>query len=304
MTERFNVSGALLVKLFGKAAGGVAVVLSSGPARVRDIGVRSAMYGRVLFAALSLVASLAQALVYGLGGYYALTGQLSTGTVVTLALLLSRLYGPLTALSNARVDVMSALVSFDRVFEVLDLEPLIADAPDAVPLAVPDRAGGQHRLRGRLVLLPDRAGGVAGLAGGCRGAGQHAQPGRAARGQLHRRRPARWWRWSGRPVPARPPSASWCRGSMTSGPARSGSAARTSGRSPSSRCATPSGWSARTPTCSTTRSRPTCATPGRTPPTSELWQALDGGRHRRQDRRAAGRAGHRGGRPRLPAVRR
>ncbi|HEV2887292.1 MAG TPA: ABC transporter ATP-binding protein [Jatrophihabitans sp.] len=133
MTERFNVSGALLVKLFGKPVD-ESVSFSSRAARVRDIGVRSAMYGRALFAALSLVASLAQALVYGLGGYYALTGQLSTGTVVTLALLLSRLYGPLMALSNIRVDVMSALVSFDRVFEVLDLAPLIDDAPDAVPI--------------------------------------------------------------------------------------------------------------------------------------------------------------------------
>jgi ATP-binding cassette subfamily B protein len=133
MTERFNVAGALLVKLFGKTQAESASFRSRA-GRVRDIGVRSAMYGRVLFAALTLVAALAQALVYGLGGYYALTGRLSTGTVVTLALLLSRLYGPLTALSNARVDVMSALVSFDRVFEVLDLPPLIADAPDAVPL--------------------------------------------------------------------------------------------------------------------------------------------------------------------------
>ena len=92
------------------------------------------MYGRAFFVALTLVAALAQALVYGLGGYYAITGQMSAGTVVTLALLLTRLYGPLTALSNARVDVMSALVSFDRVFEVLDLEPMIQDAPDAVKL--------------------------------------------------------------------------------------------------------------------------------------------------------------------------
>jgi ATP-binding cassette subfamily B protein len=133
MTERFNVAGALLVKLFGKASY-ESTSFSDRAARVRDIGVRSAMYARVLFVALSLVAALAQALVYGLGGYYALTGQLSTGTVVTLALLLSRLYGPLMALSNVRVDVMSALVSFDRVFEVLDLAPLIDDAPDAVEL--------------------------------------------------------------------------------------------------------------------------------------------------------------------------
>jgi ATP-binding cassette subfamily B protein len=134
MTERFNVAGALLVKLFGRPAE-ESVSFSGRAGRVRDIGVTSAMYSRTFFTALALVASLAQALVYGLGGYYALTGQLDPGTVITLALLLSRLYGPLTALSNVRVDVMSALVSFERVFEVLDLPPLIDDAPDAVPLA-------------------------------------------------------------------------------------------------------------------------------------------------------------------------
>jgi ATP-binding cassette subfamily B protein len=139
MTERFNVAGALLVKLFGRTEQ-ESRSFSSRAERVRDIGVTSAMYGRAFFVALTLVAALAQALVYGLGGYYAITGQLSAGTVVTLALLLTRLYGPLTALSNARVDVMSALVSFDRVFEVLDLKPMIADAPDAVELSADARS--------------------------------------------------------------------------------------------------------------------------------------------------------------------
>jgi ATP-binding cassette subfamily B protein len=133
MTERFNVAGALLVKLFGRPADEDASFRGRA-LRVRDIGITSAMYGRAFFVALSLVASLAQALVYGLGGYYAIKGELSAGQVVTLALLLTRLYGPLTALSNARVDIMSALVSFDRVFEVLDLPPMINDAPDAVEL--------------------------------------------------------------------------------------------------------------------------------------------------------------------------
>ena len=169
MTERFNVAGALLVKLFGRT-GDESESFSSRAARVRDIGVTSAMYGRAFFVALTLVAALAQALVYGLGGYYAITGQLSAGTVVTLALLLTRLYGPLTALSNARVDVMSALVSFDRVFEVLDLEPMITDAPDAV--AVPRRRA-HDRVRRRALLLPDGERGVARLAGGRRGAGPH-----------------------------------------------------------------------------------------------------------------------------------
>jgi ATP-binding cassette subfamily B protein len=133
MTERFNVAGALLVKLFGRPSDELGS-FSRRAARVRDIGVTSAMYGRAFFVALTLVASLAQALVYGLGGYLALRGHLTAGTVVTLALLLTRLYGPLTALSNARVDVMSALVSFDRVFEVLDLKPMIDDDPGAIEL--------------------------------------------------------------------------------------------------------------------------------------------------------------------------
>jgi ATP-binding cassette subfamily B protein len=133
MTERFNVSGALLVKLFGHPQVEYDSFRSRA-ARVRDIGVTSAMYGRAFFVALALVASLAQALVYGLGGYLAIEGHLSAGTVVTLALLLTRLYGPLTGLSNARVDIMSALVSFERVFEVLDLRPMIEDAPEAIEL--------------------------------------------------------------------------------------------------------------------------------------------------------------------------
>jgi ATP-binding cassette subfamily B protein len=139
MTERFNVAGALLVKLFGRLSDEDASFRSRA-ARVRDIGVQSAMYGRAFFVALSLVASLAQALVYGLGGYLAIKGHLNAGQVVTLALLLTRLYGPLTALSNARVDVMSALVSFDRVFEILDLPPMIDDAPDAVELPTEARS--------------------------------------------------------------------------------------------------------------------------------------------------------------------
>ncbi|NEK58759.1 ABC transporter ATP-binding protein [Geodermatophilus sabuli] len=139
MTERFNVAGALLVKLFGRADT-EADSFRGRAARVRDIGVLSAMYGRTFFTALTLVAALATALVYGLGGWLAFAGSLSAGDVVALALLLSRLYGPLTALANVRVDVMSAMVSFDRVFEVLDLEPMIREAPDAVPVPAGDRS--------------------------------------------------------------------------------------------------------------------------------------------------------------------
>jgi ATP-binding cassette subfamily B protein len=138
MTERFNVSGALLVKLFGRPDA-EAARFGERAERVRDIGVQQAMFSRTFFVAMLLVASLAQALTYGLGGWLAVTGSVTAGTVVTLALLLTRLYGPLTALSNVRVDVMSALVSFDRVFEVLDLKPGIEEKPDAV--AVPAGAG-------------------------------------------------------------------------------------------------------------------------------------------------------------------
>lgn len=133
MTERFSVGGALLVKLFGRPEV-EAERFHDRAARVRDIGVRQAMYARTFFVALLLVASLAQAMTYGLGGWLAVNGRLSAGTVVTLALLLVRLYGPLTELANVRVDVMSALVSFDRVFEVLDLPPAIAERPGAVSL--------------------------------------------------------------------------------------------------------------------------------------------------------------------------
>ncbi|MET0966874.1 MAG: ABC transporter ATP-binding protein [Nakamurella sp.] len=132
-TERFNVSGALLVTLFGRVDV-EAESFRDRAGRVRDIGITTAMYGRVFIVALGLVAALAQALTYGLGGTLALTGSLEPGAVVSLALLLSRLYGPLTALSNVRVDVMSALVSFERVFEVLDLKPLITEKPDATAL--------------------------------------------------------------------------------------------------------------------------------------------------------------------------
>ncbi|HVB43469.1 MAG TPA: ABC transporter ATP-binding protein [Streptosporangiaceae bacterium] len=133
MTERFNVAGAMLVKLFGRQEE-EADVFGSRAGRVRDIGVRTAMYGSSLFVALTLLASLATAVVYGLGGKLVIDNFFKIGTLVALAALISRLYGPITSLSNVQVDVMTALVSFDRVFEVLDLKPLITDAPDAVPL--------------------------------------------------------------------------------------------------------------------------------------------------------------------------
>ncbi|HEX6233269.1 MAG TPA: ABC transporter ATP-binding protein [Jiangellaceae bacterium] len=137
MTERFNVAGALLVKIFGRYHDENAT-FSDAAGRVRDIGVVQALYARYFFTGLTLLASLATALVYGMGGWLAIDGAIQVGTLVALAALLTRLYGPMTALSNVQVDVMTALVSFERVFEVLDLEPMVRDAPDARPL--PDDA--------------------------------------------------------------------------------------------------------------------------------------------------------------------
>jgi len=135
MTERFNVAGAMLVKLFGRPTA-ESEVFADRAARVRDIGVVQAMYGSALFIALTLLASLATAVVYGVGGKLVIDGAFQIGALVALAGLLSRLYGPITSLSNVQINVMTALVSFDRVFEVLDLKPLIEDKPDAVPLTV------------------------------------------------------------------------------------------------------------------------------------------------------------------------
>jgi len=153
MTERFGVSGALLVKLFGEPQV-EAERFGRRAARVRDIGILSAMYSRTFFVAMLLVASLAQALTYGLGGWFAVQGALEVGTVVSMAMLLTRLYGPLTALSNIRVDVMSALVSFDRVFEVLDLKPAIAEKPAAVTIP---RGDGRVEFRDVVFRYPSPA---------------------------------------------------------------------------------------------------------------------------------------------------
>jgi ATP-binding cassette subfamily B protein len=141
MTERFNVAGAMLAKLYGRPAE-EAGVFSDRAGRVRDIGITAAMYGGVFFTAMMLVTALATAMVYGVGGWLAVGGNIKLGAVIGLVTLLTRLYGPLTALSNVQVDVMTALVSFDRVFEILDLKPMIDDAPDARPLpaAVADTA--------------------------------------------------------------------------------------------------------------------------------------------------------------------
>lgn len=139
MTERFNVSGALLVKLFGRPED-EASLFAGRARRVRDIGIRIAMANRWFFTALTLVAALATAVTYGLGGNLVIQGAITLGTLLALVALLAQLYGPLTALSNVRVDIMTALVSFERVFEVLDLDPLVREP--AEPRALPSGALG------------------------------------------------------------------------------------------------------------------------------------------------------------------
>jgi ATP-binding cassette subfamily B protein len=136
MTERFNVAGAMLAKLYGRPAE-ESEVFSNRAGRVRDIGVVTSVYGSVLFISLTLLASIATAMIYGVGGSLVVAGTFQIGTLVAMATLLNRLYGPIMSLSNVQVTVMTALVSFDRVFEVLDLKPLIDERPDAVALPAP-----------------------------------------------------------------------------------------------------------------------------------------------------------------------
>ena len=133
MTERFNVSGALLVSLYGDSKK-EKNEFAEKARRVADIGISIAMLNRIFFIALTSVAAVATAVAYGIGGHLAISGELTVGTLLAITALLARLYGPLTALSNVRVDVMSALVSFERVFEVLDLKPMVTDRVDAMNL--------------------------------------------------------------------------------------------------------------------------------------------------------------------------
>ena len=267
MTERFNVAGALLVKLFGRpATEDDEYALRAG--QVRDIGVRIALNRSIFFVALTLVASLATAMIYGVGGVMAVDGTLTVGTLLALTALLARLYGPLTAISNVRVDVMTALVSFERVFEVLDLQPLVAEAPDARPvpggpvrvdvegvsfsypsadevslaslesLAQGDRRGGGPVLRD--VSFSVEPGTLVALVGPS-GAGKTTITALVAR--LY---------------------------DPTAGSVRSTASTCVTRRS--SRCTTPSASSRRRPTSSTTRSAPTSPTRRRGPPRT-TWSA-------------------------------
>lgn len=156
MTERFSVAGALLVKLFGRH-GPEAEEFGSRAGRVRDIGVRNALFTQIISASLGLVGELGVAIVVVVGGHFVISGSVGVGTIVTLSLLLTRLYGPLTNLTTARIDIMAALVSFERVFDVLDRPTEIDDADDAVDLGSPR---GDVELRQVRFTYPDGTGAV------------------------------------------------------------------------------------------------------------------------------------------------
>jgi ATP-binding cassette subfamily B protein len=136
MTERFNVSGAMLVKLFGRHREEVDA-FSGRASRVRDIGITGAMYGRVFFVALGLVGALGAVAIYGVGAFMVISGGITIGTLVAMAAFVQRIYQPLTGLTNARLEVMTALVSFERVFEVLDAPVAITDRPRAIDIVKP-----------------------------------------------------------------------------------------------------------------------------------------------------------------------
>ena len=231
MTERFNVAGALLVKLFGEPRREDREYAAQA-AGVRDMGVRISLNRSIFFVALTLVASLATAMVYGFGGLMAVGGSLTVGTLLALTALLARLYGPLTSLSNVRVDVMTALVSFERVFEVLDLQPLVTERADARPIpAGPVRV----ELAGVAFRYPsaDEVS-LASLESVARPATARAAESSCATSASSPSR-ASWSPWSARVARASPPSPRCSPGSTTRPRVRCGSTGSTCGRPPSSR---------------------------------------------------------------------
>ncbi len=212
MQERFQVGGAMLVKLLGHPEAEADRPSRPRPGRVRDIGISQATYSRIFFVSLTLTGALATALVYGFGGVATIDGALHVGTLVALAAYLTRLYGPLTQLSNVNLDVMTALVSFERLFEVLDIVPMIQEDPDAVDVP---RGTGSISFDHVELHLPERRGGLAGVTR----VGGGPRDRRARNEILHdvsfTVEPGRWWHWSARRAPARPPSRSWCPASTT-----------------------------------------------------------------------------------------
>ena len=305
MTERFNVSGALLVKLFGRPDEEDAVVRRPGRPGARHRRHASAMYGRVFFAALTPRRRAGHRAGLRLGRRpRASTGRSTVGTAGRAGRAAGPAYGPLTALSNVQVDVMSALVSFDRVFEVLDLPPMIDEKPDAVDAAARRRARSSSTTCA--FRYPTRRRGVAGLAGGRRRARRRRrrQAG-AARRLVHRRaRPAGR---AGRPVRRRqdhdqPARAAALRRHRR---ARSASAATTcaTSRWQSLRDVDRRGHPGRAPVPRHDPGQPALRQARRHRRASS-WAALAARPDRRPGRRAARRPRHRGRRPRLPALRR
>jgi len=146
MNERFNVAGAMLAKLYGRPKE-ESDLFASKAHKVREIGVTRDMYGSFLMIGITLLAALFTAAIYGVGGSLVIDGAFQFGTLVAMAQLITRVYGPIGQLSNVQIQVMTALVSFDRVFEVLDLEPLIKEKPGAVPLQARDDAGTAPDIR-------------------------------------------------------------------------------------------------------------------------------------------------------------
>ena len=224
MTERFNVGGAMLLRLFGRRADEDAL-FASRAANVRDLGIRISLITRVFATVMMTVPALATALVYGVGGYLAIQGQLSVGTLLALATLLLRLLGPLQGLSNVRIDVMTALVSFERVFEVLDLPSSIQEKPDAVALPADRVARGVRRTSRSATRAPRRSRWPRWRRWPARRA---ATPARCSRTSRSSPSPGRWSPWSAPRAPARPRSPTWWPGCTTSAPAPSASAATTS----------------------------------------------------------------------------
>jgi ATP-binding cassette, subfamily B, bacterial len=266
MTERFNVSGAVLVKLFGDLDR-EQDQFSRRTFAVRDAGVRAAMLGRVFFVALGLVAAVGAAAIYGIGALFVVDGDITAGTLVALAALVTRVYQPLTGLTNARVDLMTSMVSFERVFEVLDAPESIHERPGAVDLVDAPRRGRRSTRS-------------------CSGTRRRPPPPSRRWSRTPRSRPTPTATCSpGSTSPWRPGETLALVGASGAGKSTLASlvprlydvtdgAVRIDGHDvrdlTSARCAPPSAWCRRTRTCSTSRSPRTCATPGPTPPTPIL----------------------------------
>ena len=212
MQERFQVGGAMLVKLMGRPDAETAS-FEAKAGRVRDIGIAQATYARIFFVSLTLTASLATAIVYGVGGVAAVHGALAVGTVVALTSYLTRLYQPLTQLSNLNLDVMTALVSFERLFEVLDIVPMIEEDPDAVaiprgPASIEFDRRALHLSRARTRCRWPRWNRWRCSSRGCAA--------RCCTTSRSGSNPGRWWRWWGLRARGRRRSRTSCRASTTS----------------------------------------------------------------------------------------